>query len=104
MPKFYEYRQNNSFGRFEGPVHIIVEANSAAEANLLAVSKAGIYFDGCYDGIDCDCCGDRWDRTDDYDASPVPSVYGEPVGPNNYPDAVIYYLDGTTKVAKDLTP
>lgn len=78
---FYEYRQNNSGGGFnhhKGRIgrYVIVEAHSAEEANRRAES-IGIYFDGVYEGIDCDCCGDRWVPA--YDGDEVPSHYGKPI-------------------------
>ena len=57
---FYTYSQNNSGGSFvfrRGiSVFVIVEADSAAEANVRA-EQIGLYFGG--EG-DCECCGDRW--------------------------------------------
>jgi hypothetical protein len=47
------------------------------DANSIAES-IGMYFDGCSDGRDCSCCGDRWYPTygkgDD-----VPSIYGDEI-------------------------
>lgn len=57
---FYPFKQNNSGGYFNEPaICVIIEADSADEANMKA-EEEGIYFDGCYDRIDCPCCGDRW--------------------------------------------
>lgn len=70
--KLYHFRQNNSGGRFEYSrkrgisVNVFVEAESAEVANRKAVDSLGIYFDGCRDGLDCDCCGDRWYETSEY--------------------------------------
>jgi hypothetical protein len=62
--KWYEYGQNNSGGRFHVTDRVshkvYVEARSPDEANRRAQDLAGIYFDGCADGRDCSCCGDRW--------------------------------------------
>lgn len=59
----YEYSQNNTGGSFdvdEKLTHrVYIEANSEEEANEKAF-EMGIYFDGVYEGIDCECCGDRW--------------------------------------------
>ena len=81
-PKFFTFHQNNSGGRFdEGDgvaPHVIIEAMSAKEANEKAKSL-GIYFDGVDEGIDCPCCGDRWDSVDDRDGTPEPRVYGRHV-------------------------
>ena len=38
---------------------MIIEAVDQDAATDKAESL-GIYFNGCDDGIDCDCCGDRW--------------------------------------------
>lgn len=65
---FYLFSQNNSGGSFdvdEKVCHtVVIEAESADEANSLA-KDIGVYFDGCYQGIDCDCCGDRWYEVSD---------------------------------------
>ena len=77
MP-FFQYRQNNSGGQFTGPaIHVIIEADSADEADQRAVNEAGLYFDGCAQDIDCSCCGDRWHRAWD-DGDDEPRVYDEP--------------------------
>ena len=62
---WFEYCQNNSGGYFDinpdrgiGP-RVWIEAPDAAAADSIAGSK-GVYFDGCDDGLDCSCCGDRW--------------------------------------------
>lgn len=60
---WYKFDQNNSGGSFrmnEDVAHyVFIQAYSAKEANHLA-ENIGIYFDGCREGRDCDCCGDRW--------------------------------------------
>lgn len=86
MP-FYQFRQNNSGGSFDGFVNIIIEASTPGEANEIA-PEYGIYFNGVSKGIDCDCCGDRWYRVYDHDGTDVPCVYGEPVDPND-PETLI---------------
>jgi len=108
MTKFYEFNQNNSGGSFHfdeeaGITHfVIVEANNANQANALA-EAIGIYFDGCNDGRDCDCCGDRWYEQWREDAgNDVPSIYGEPVvnatayhkWMDDGKEIVVHYLDG----------
>lgn len=57
--KWFSFSQNNSGGSFDGPREVMVEASSASQANNIAESY-GVYFEGCNDGIDCPCCGDRW--------------------------------------------
>lgn len=75
--RWFQFHQNNSGGRFEGPAaHVVVEAVDADHANARA-EKVGLYFNGCASGQDCSCCGDRW-----YPASgsgdAVPMVYDRP--------------------------
>jgi hypothetical protein len=63
--KFYEITQNNSGGSWdidENLCHrLFIEADSEDEA-LGKAEGLGVYFDGCSDGTDCSCCGDRWSR------------------------------------------
>lgn len=60
---WYHYDQNNSGGFFSlddnlAP-HVFIEAENLDKANEKAES-IGIYFHGVSEGLDCDCCGDRW--------------------------------------------
>lgn len=85
---FYHYSQNNSGGSFhiddDVAHHVIIEANSAAEADEKAES-IGIYFNGCDNGSDCSCCGDRWSsQWNDDSGSDVPLIYGD--DPKMYQD------------------
>ena len=65
-----------------GKIDVLVEAQKRLEENQakmeLAIGKmadaveealkSGLYFDVVKKGIDCECCGDRWDgRPDEYD-------------------------------------
>lgn len=59
---------------------VIIEADSANAANAKADS-IGLYFDGVSEGMDCECCGDRWNRVVDYDAREVLTVYGQELDP-----------------------
>lgn len=63
--KFYEFSQNNSGGSFATDKklchRLIIEANDEDEACRIA-EDLGVYFNGCEDGMDCPCCGDRWYR------------------------------------------
>lgn len=102
--KFYTFRQNNSGGSFYGPVYVIIEARNVDEANSLAESKAGVYFDG--EG-DCGCCGNRWYTLSGYEkGDDVPSIYGTPL--TDFGDkytfgdysAKVYFFDGSTKYYK----
>jgi hypothetical protein len=76
---FYTYSQNNSGGKCKGPaLYVIIEADSAKEANERAISEAGLYFDGVADGIDCECCGDRWRPKENLNMGDrVPMLYSE---------------------------
>jgi hypothetical protein len=69
---WYTYEQNNSGGSFTGPALLIaVEAGDPGAADSKAVS-VGAYFNGCEDGSDCPCCGDRWHEAySGRDESPV---------------------------------
>lgn len=61
--KWYRFTQNNSGGGFDvdGKVchQLFIQAPDEATATEKAVSL-GVYFNGCDDGTDCPCCGDRW--------------------------------------------
>lgn len=50
---FYTYRQNNVRGEFIGPHNVIIEAESATEAEAIFNGL------GLVQGY-CPCCGDRW--------------------------------------------
>ena len=62
---FYEYRQNNSGGRFDFDkaagvtVNVIIEADSAEKANEKMESLINCDWLGGHGGY-CSCCGDRW--------------------------------------------
>jgi len=100
---FYTYNQNNSGGSFDSDDKIaqfvIVEAKSPRVADALA-EDLGIYFNGCHDGRDCDCCGDRWSPA--YDGKEEPAIYGKPIAEyeadfckKGEVYARVFYLDGT---------
>lgn len=110
---FFHYNQNNSGSSFiiDDNVHInvIIEAKSAKLADRKA-QKIGIYFNGCDDGTDCECCGDRWHPAyEDYGAE-VPSIYDQPLSnpapkdsmrwTNDGIRAYVYYADGRKEVVK----
>jgi hypothetical protein len=100
---FYTFRQNNSGGFWSDDIlsgitrYVIIEANSASEANDRA-EDIGLYFDGCDDDRDCSCCGDRWDRTYERDATEQPELYRELVGEKEGNDVAVHYLNGTFKL------
>lgn len=104
---FYNFRQNNTGGAFALDedrgisVNVIVEADSTEEANERA-QRIGVYFNGCDDGSDCPCCGDRWYEAWGNEGEPVPSIYGKPLieASNDYPwmgggpEAYVHLKDG----------
>lgn len=100
---FYTYRQNNSGGSYNNDLksgivrYVIIEANSADHADEMA-EDIGLYFDGCDDDRDCPCCGDRWYRTYESEATEQPELYGELVGEKEGTDIAVHYLDGTFKL------
>lgn len=60
MLKWFRYWQNNSGGYFKNPARIVyIQAEDEEQANEIAENN-DIYFNGCADGFDCSCCGDRW--------------------------------------------
>jgi hypothetical protein len=79
---FYCYNQNNSGGSFSYDKHkgigyfVIIEADNADDANRRA-EDIGLYFDGCDNGEDCQCCGDRWYMAEEDDGKDTPLIYGE---------------------------
>lgn len=101
---FYEFRQNNSGGFWREPgMSVIIEANSSEEANVIAETK-GLYFNGCEEGLDCDCCGDRWYRAwsdkDGEESFTTPErgeIYEEWAKRDSVKQYVIYFKDGSEK-------
>lgn len=79
--KWWCFDQNNSGGWFAHDAEagigyaVFVEAKNQDEASARAMD-IGIYFDGVRDGIDCGCCGDRWDEPRE-DGSNQPEKYGQ---------------------------
>ena len=98
---FYCFSQNNSGGWFDFDPdrgiseYVIVEAQSADHANQRA-EAAGLYFDGCSAGNDCDCCGDRWSLACESEGTESPLAYGEPVveSTEDIADTYVHFLDG----------
>lgn len=106
--KFFTYNQNNSGGVFDinkekgiGE-YVIVEAMNSNDADARAES-IGLYFNGVEDGMDCDCCGDRWHSQYD-EGSEEPLIYGQ--SPEDYKNGdnwsknktiAVHYLDGSVK-------
>jgi len=114
--KFYKFWQNNPGGIFDTDknlCHVLfIEALNAGHANQIA-QKLGVYFDGCSDGTDCSCCGDRWDEACEYDAVDLESLskgyridfptiesYADFVADDHgwtNPECRIFYLSGEVK-------
>lgn len=98
---FYTFIQNNSGGSFifdedSGITHfVIVEADSSEEANSIA-ERIGLYWNGCDEGVDCPCCGDRWDSTYPSDGCDTPMIYSSPVKDFN---PIFYWMDVGKEVA-----
>lgn len=104
---FYTYTQNNSGGHFDFTPsagishHVIVEAENEREADERA-EAIGLYWNGCDEGFDCDCCGDRWYSQQYYgdDGSDEPTIHSQPVADAklhkwiNGPEVYVHYLDG----------
>ncbi len=102
--KFFTYGQNNSGGWFAGPAqYVIIQADDADDADSLA-HDAGLYFNGVANGMDCDCCGDRWhSQYGDSDGSDTPMIYDTPAADfkSAFPDLVnvstckVFHKDGS---------
>jgi gas vesicle protein len=72
---FFTFKQNNNRGKYQSIYkYVIVEADSAEEANNHKDIQWCVYFDKRYD--DCDCCGPRWIKVTDEDATEVPMING----------------------------
>lgn len=107
---FYTFRQNNSGGVFEVndsvKHYVIIEADSAEEANDIASENTDIYFNGVDKNMDCECCGDRWFVVDELDGTETPTIYGVDVFkykdalPSFKPEYIIYYKDGRIVTGK----
>ena len=80
---FFTYSQNNSGGVWREPAqYVIIEADNEYEANEIAESE-GLYFNGVREGVDCECCGDRWCKQWKEEGDAVPTIY-------NYTDLSSY--------------
>ena len=103
--KYYDFNQNNSGGRYKidenTGQNTIIAARDMSEANERA-ERLGIYFNGCRDGMDCDCCGDRWSEQYSESKDVEPLVYGS--DPTSYltkdswgfhDKIVVHHADGT---------
>lgn len=99
--KFYTVCQNNSGGYFINNEHVaeylIIEARSESEYEKRRHSITDVYSEYC------PCCGERWYSWDDEGYS-EPMIHGAPAQEHidshksfHEKEAIIYYLDGTTK-------
>lgn len=89
--KFFTYRQNNSYGRFYGPMYVIIEAFDAVQADTIAEGH-GLYFFGVAYGRDCSCCGDRWSMAYEGDGNDSPLIYGKKPDPERE-TYIIHFLN-----------
>lgn len=76
---FYEFSQNNSGGYFKVDDKVchrlFIEADDKDEA-IYKAGKLGCYWNGVSEGIDCECCGDRWHMyCDEYTDKDFPKDY-----------------------------
>ena len=74
MP-FFKFRQNNTNGFFIGQKLVIIEADSAAEANRLVLEAASDVYFGHRPGDCPDCCGPRWSPLADHEDGEASPVY-----------------------------
>lgn len=101
---FHSYAQNNSCGSLtvndEVANFVFIEADDSDQADEIAC-KIGIYFNGVDDGLDCECCGDRW-YSSGSEGEAEPKIYGESIAEYRdvlntkvgEPYAHVYYKDG----------
>jgi hypothetical protein len=78
--KWYQYTQNNSGGHMvvdeRVSDYVLIQARNGAHADERA-EEIGIYFNGVDDGMDCECCGDRWyPQSGCQSGDESPMVYG----------------------------
>lgn len=71
--KTYVFNQNNSGGGYlvntkTGVAHYVVLQSENFESALRCAEDIGLYFNGVEDGVDCECCGDRWTYPDEYNS------------------------------------
>lgn len=103
---FYLFVQNNSGGVFDYDakdgvgINVAFEANSEKEA--IERAKDVIYFNGVEDGIDCECCGDRWSTYIWAKSESIEELNKNKYVSWSYDDSTMYVhmLDGTIKAMK----
>ena len=105
---WYVLRQNNSRGKWIGPLVLGVEADGEDKAAEIA-SRHGVYFNGCETGADCPCCGDRWSLP--FEVADEPMTYDQPVRTRKYSlvmyrglvPYVLVHADGRVEQGEPLT-
>lgn len=102
MP-FYHYSQNNSGGAFDYDEnlglthHVVIEAADELEADARFEGIGG-YFNGGEDGIDCECCGDRWYPTSSYYVADYPHIYSRELS-HDAPVHLLSFMDVGREIA-----
>ena len=103
--RFFNFNQNNTGGSFDEDedldTEVIIEAYDPEDVNNRA-REIGIYFDGCSDGRDCGCCGDRWYPVSDNDkGTKKPEIYSKDITKlykGSYREScIVYYVNGKKK-------
>ncbi len=104
--RYYEFSQNNSGGGFDLDENygedVLIAARNKDEANERA-QRIGVYFNGCDDERDCECCGDRWSAQWSESKDVAPLVGGQApekyLSENKYAwhhtKIVVHHADGT---------
>lgn len=107
---WFKFDQNNSGGSFDFDdklTHrLFIEADTEEEAEAKAF-EMGVYYNGCENGLDCPCCGDRWYgceelKAKDFEYSGTKTVeeYAEHLAKNYSwlkPDVRLFYKNGQVK-------
>lgn len=73
--KLYHYHQSNPGGSLDRskPLELYIQAPTPKVADAIAETY-GVYFDGIRNGLDCECCNDRWDRASNYDLVDIEDI------------------------------
>lgn len=106
---WFLFRQNNSGGFFHTDANVCrqvyIQAETPDQANARA-EELGIYFGGVASGLDCECCGNRWSRVDEYDrvtfgehvTSIIEQIKHDAAAESTYwwtdPGAILHYANG----------
>ena len=88
----YVFDQNNSGGSFDVDDklchRVVIEADSKREAEEKAFDF-GVYYDGCFTGEDCPCCGDRWYGAEE--VRDISQLYSVSLWGNKSPESLVKY-------------